>query len=57
MLAGRIMPALVSTSAMITGCVSAEIYKYVQGFDDIESYKTAASIWPSHFSCSPSPSL
>ena len=41
MLAGRIMPALVSTSAMITGCVSAEIYKYVQGFDDIESYKNS----------------
>ena len=24
---------------MITGCVSAEIYKFVQGINDIEQYK------------------
>ena len=26
---------------MITGAVCAEIYKFVQGFEDIESYKNA----------------
>lgn len=37
----NITPSIVTTAAMISGCVTAEIFKFVQGFNNIEDYKNA----------------
>ena len=41
MIAGKIIPAIATTTAMITGVVSNEMFKYTQGFTDVTKFKSA----------------